>query len=1299
VAVIEESLGDDDDSNEAETTGMVDATDIPISPGSRDLGANMSASPIHLHLSSLEKTPHVLRATELQAVTVASAHRRSNVTHFEAQSPATQNISMKPRTRFKRRATASTVNGAKAIATHIPSLPSACTYSVPSSFVSTRPTSPAPSSIAPSVRVSGGTPRDPERYRRRVEMMRAEAGSSWLRAFTELQSQSPTASPDAHEFYHGGAHFEQMLPRRIGSPSKPNERWPTQLRSESKSEQSPSEGSPISLSSQSDKPEVAPDTQLPSFLFPRRRTAARNRELASLPHYSEIQPALASSPQSPDSAALAGLAISNRENDEPVSAGSGESPQPENEDDDCSHISTLPKSEVMTTNLSKVQQILQDEGARLIAENVAVSRCQFIPPAEMPVIDDCPLASGSKVIQRGILGHHTIYVSPTDLIEVVNDADVAEDGDKRRISARVPLSSLVRASKLGTEDTSSLRVESKCGRFDAATWIEFSPNGGAGFADLVKAVQAAVGENADRGLSEHLYKQAECLRCNWQGYVDDERTIFDAISDGEFTVIPPPAMELQCPKCRRSYLREYYAADEQERDAAPDTSTAAQTANSSIWKQPFVSRRNRLSPNIAASQPMNAAAEASERRARHAQHLEAARGALAADVQKLGSIATAGELPFAKVTNSVRLFLQLSVFEADNERLVQWVPAGLIRQMPPIAPVDQPPARSVTKGTGPGQVVASSKWGLSSFLGGAAPAVAVAECEEDDGLFLEADSDDKRRALAIDADWRASAALAPNLCEQAVYLALSSQAIYVFSPTWDAMRDTSTDIREEMDLRPERYLGLLFSLPLASLGRLDIGPNRQYLALHSALLAVDDKPTGGSWDARRLQQLLATSYPAYPLNGFTGDRSSSLQAAQHQSRSAAIADGAASSCVFMIRDRLACSDLLDSLVEIGYETRVLDSGAGGEGSGRMRAINHDVEWAMHHLVQQVFLRPSTFDALDDDDHEAPVGSSVRAVSDRLVLGDTQESLRRVRHELLRTRSGKQPGAMVDASSADSVIVDKVTYEFLKLYFCVGHVEQCDGLAAAGDGIQPMTLVGSPQFLYLVRERVDVWPPPVPDLRALYRKWQRIAPPTIVTSDPDTYDPQALTDELARRSNALSSASPATSRAASSAATSIGGINAASSPTVLDDEPVVGKPSDQVRVMSELLMSGTVSQYDRVSHARPIADLRRVALVPHALTVYPKMVSTQQSPTLGTGEKLKTPTMEHDVLGCSGTSWHAMLRLEFATTAADNGDPATELDMTGWNVWFATLASAYECVEALNVLTKSAGVTDVDFCEM
>ncbi|KAJ2708493.1 hypothetical protein H4R19_004720, partial [Coemansia spiralis] len=210
----------------------------------------------------------------------------------------------------------------------------------------------------------------------------------------------------------------------------------------------------------------------------------------------------------------------------------------------------------------------------------------------------------------------------------------------------------------------------------------------------------------------------------------------------------------------------------------------------------------------------------------------------------------------------------------------------------------------------------------------------------------------------------------------------------------------------------------------------------------------------------------------------------------------------------------------------------------------------------------------------------------------------------------------------------------VTYEFLRLYLCVAR-------AVPGVGMEPLTLVASPHFLYLVRERVDVWPPPVPDLRALYRKWQREPPPTIVTSDPDAYDPQALAEELARRS----SGAPATPSAPPPAAPEADGH------------------------LDALLVAAAVEQYDRVVHARPVADLRRITLVPRAVTVVP----VPEDPGDPQGA---------DVLGCTATGWHAMLRIEFDTV---DGDSA-------WCLWFASVASAQECCDALTALTAAAGTT-------
>ncbi|KAJ2842081.1 hypothetical protein IWW36_006041, partial [Coemansia brasiliensis] len=263
VAIIEESadadIGSDNAAGDHSSDSDADAACAPP----------ISDKVLPAVLSPLEKMPRVLRASELQAVAVASAHRRSNVNYALLRAPSVSGISMKPRTRGKRRATATTVNGGLSFGfNHGPHHRSTASHmhSMPSSLVS-RPSSPVPSSIAGSIRTGTSSFRDPERYRRRVEMMRAEAGSSWLRAFTELQqqkTQSPALSQES-----------SSLPAIGEAPAAETEN--------------------SSLSSQEQQQPLPPpaisraDTQLPSFLFPRRKAASaalRKNDLPRLPHYS-----------------------------------------------------------------------------------------------------------------------------------------------------------------------------------------------------------------------------------------------------------------------------------------------------------------------------------------------------------------------------------------------------------------------------------------------------------------------------------------------------------------------------------------------------------------------------------------------------------------------------------------------------------------------------------------------------------------------------------------------------------------------------------------------------------------------------------------------------------------------------------------------------------------------------------------------------------------------------------------------------------------------------------------------------
>ncbi|KAJ2663145.1 hypothetical protein IWW48_001466 [Coemansia sp. RSA 1200] len=1429
VAVIEEAVDDADGSDGGDVGNEngnangeydydysgrhVEDPESVYSAGSSPHEPKVSSSPTGDHLLvPAEKITRVLRATELMAARRTHAAARSNPPSLatSASLVGPQLISMKPRTRVKRRATATTLGGILGSATPAAATASdsalhdtmtvprsstaAADYYFASSSYGGRPASPVPSSVAPSVRTRASILRDPERYRRRVEMMRAEAGSSWLRAFAELQSQSREASPTS-PVVRQGAHFGQSqssatpfgLVSTHGSLGSGSDGVQSDTREEpylsSSVRQITDDSNP-----DPDPSRAVPDTVLPSFLFPRRKPVVHKKDIPRLPHYSPDEQAedargeygaddVASLQQ--EEAEAVGLGIVGSDDNLLGSAATSARESPRENGSQASlaadgllrqgsgkeataHVRTR------SQQLGEIDKLRKGEGvsAALNGEGVRVAHYGFIPIVETPYAGDQGVPLGSRVVQRLETSGQSVYITAHELVEVASGIEDAgsptDSADVQRIASRAAFVQIVRIKR---PTNSSILVELKDNRFESPCWIEYMCDTDStthGFSVFADALSAICDDKSKQGLSEKVYKQAECLRCSWHGSIDHERTSFDMLpSDKQFILFPPPPTELQCPQCKRKYLREFYASDE-ERSSSSGGGEETQKDVEPIWKQPFVSRRNRPVSARRSAREAAGTAEAlaarNEQRTRRAKQITEAKELAQREIERLGDVAVRGSLPFSETSNAIELFLQLSVFEADGERLKRWVPAGLVRQAYPLVPEGRqtqgtrPPSssnRGATSNSAGNKPPSGSKWGFSSFLGGTAISTAAGDAEKDE--LLEGISEHERRAHAIQSDWRASAALAPDIAEQAVYLALSSHAIYVFSLTWASLTNETADAarRTEMDLRPEQHLGLLFSISLASLGRIDIGPNRQYLALHSSLLTLEDKRSK-QWGSKDLHPLLSTAHAAYPAHASASDsgtladarnlersvhtngyiaKTSALRSAQqapryhgtHQSR-------VASSCVFLIRDRLACSDLLDSLVEIGYETKVLNSDAAGIGSGRLRAINHDVEWAMHHLVQQVFLRPTAFDEIDDDNDSGEGHSrsgagdlpakTVDALSMQLVMDNRKRALRILQKELLRSPSSKQPGALVDASSGDNVIVDKVTYEFLKLYFCVGCVlsptgqpslDTCDPVSAAAPastaGILPLTLVASPQFLYLVRERVDVWPPPVPDLRLLYHKWQRIAPPTIVTSDPDTYDPQALTEELARRSNAPSSASTATSRpvsAATSAANSIGN-HASGSSTVRDDmRPLIaGIEAGAVADPGHQLMSSAINQYDTVVHARPITDICQITLLSMPVAVFPQQRSPASPPASASNEKQAQSTSSNEILGCTGSSWHAMVHIKFATAKhgsdSTNYCAADDADMCGWRIWFATHASAEECVEALSLLTKSAGMAGVEIC--
>ncbi|OMJ23843.1 hypothetical protein AYI70_g1983 [Smittium culicis] len=339
------------------------------------------------------------------------------------------------------------------------------------------------------------------------------------------------------------------------------------------------------------------------------------------------------------------------------------------------------------------------------------------------------------------------------------------------------------------------------------------------------------------------------------------------------------------------------------------------------------------------------------------------------------------------------------------------------------------------------------------------------------------------------------------------------------------------------------------------------------------------------------------------------------------------------SIVLMLRNRLTCSDWLDSIQEIFYYERENDSGGIKNyiNTNGTKLINHDIEWAMHHLKHTVFLSENTFKCLDSvsDFKNALNQSSSKSIlelsSKSKIKGQIDDiksdndaakmtpsecpnnhstvdsnndienfqlspesvpeyqgnlfkqteiyqpskksfnyhkykdfslwdgfinekicSLSRLKKELNFFKTFGNSGlATIDPNSDRSVVIDKVTYEFLKLYFSVGWIPEYfyDTLTESKDmntknkkiisskqknsassfsfyspldasrlfyGVAPRTIVATSYYIYLVRERLDVWPPPITNLIKFYENFQTEKPPMIVTSNPTDYNHLTIT---------------------------------------------------------------------------------------------------------------------------------------------------------------------------------------------
>ncbi|KAK9762964.1 hypothetical protein K7432_010779 [Basidiobolus ranarum] len=147
------------------------------------------------------------------------------------------------------------------------------------------------------------------------------------------------------------------------------------------------------------------------------------------------------------------------------------------------------------------------------------------------------------------------------------------------------------------------------------------------------------------------------------------------------------------------------------------------------------------------------------------------------------------------------------------------------------------------------------------------------------------------------------------------------------------------------------------------------------------------------------------------------------------------------SITFLIRDRLICSDFLNALVEICYDHDIHVE------EGKVKLVNHDIEWAVKNIRRQVLI---------DE-----VNYKLEKLPNHHLIG-------------------------VDPASSQEVVVDKVTFDFFKIYHLVTRlIEQPSSPVTNTDpsyyDIEAFTMVGTEKYLYLCQERHDVWPPAITNI--------------------------------------------------------------------------------------------------------------------------------------------------------------------------------------------------------------------------
>ncbi|KAI8806471.1 hypothetical protein BJ742DRAFT_870568 [Cladochytrium replicatum] len=494
------------------------------------------------------------------------------------------------------------------------------------------------------------------------------------------------------------------------------------------------------------------------------------------------------------------------------------------------------------------------------------------------------------------------------------------------------------------------------------------------------------------------------------------------------------------------------------------------------------------------------------------------------DGSQMALLPRAPSIPFMTMTNSLQLYLKFQVFNSDSERILCWVPGSYVAQLPPY----------VTEAHG--GATAWSRWTSSSGGGGSG---AFSWFTKNFGPKNEQSGSPRdRRASNSGAS---TGGIAPQLSaaeimdrvlpvERPAFFLLTDQNFYIFTPNFpfpyfsrDALDPYAQYVHSAMQQvrydDPARYLSLLYQVPFAALARLDVGPNKQYLAVHflrskafrgssgislAPRAGLEESPQKPQSDnaSNDSESLVKNPASASSSNANTPRNSNTAQSppsfrnfgnwytGQHTQTPFV-------SLVLFMRDKTITSRFLEQLVA-------------GMPALQPKVINEDSTWVAKSIRENLVLKSGEKDIVyksistDWKNLDVTAGSlsgQIPTAGDESVAAKSADESQKVP---IVSELDEDPAA---ASPTD---------DFVKLYLLAGWVipaspsaRNTSGLEAVASslsqllggqkqpqqqipmetgqylplpsqGVPPAiktcTLVASTDFIYLTPERFDVWPP-------------------------------------------------------------------------------------------------------------------------------------------------------------------------------------------------------------------------------